>query len=212
MSGTGRVSLPLIEGGVRLTCVDNSPEMLAILREKLKKRGLSADVYPMDVRELTLQKQFELVVIPFHSFAELLSLSDQRRTLEGIYQHLSETGRFICALHNPPVRLKSVDGQLRLLGKYPFENRQGTLLLWGLANYDAVNRTVSGLQFYEEYDINGIMQSKRVLEIRFCMLERGNFEELVTSIGFKVMVLYGDYSYSAFQEDTSPFMIWILQK
>ena len=32
MSGTGRLSLPLIRAGARLTCVDNSPEMLAILR------------------------------------------------------------------------------------------------------------------------------------------------------------------------------------
>jgi predicted RNA methylase len=34
MAGTGRVSVPLVESGVRLTCVDNSPEMLAKLRAK----------------------------------------------------------------------------------------------------------------------------------------------------------------------------------
>jgi ubiquinone/menaquinone biosynthesis C-methylase UbiE len=35
MAGTGRVSLPLVKAGVHLTCVDNTPEMLAILRQKL---------------------------------------------------------------------------------------------------------------------------------------------------------------------------------
>ncbi|MEM9266020.1 MAG: class I SAM-dependent methyltransferase [Cyanobacteria bacterium P01_F01_bin.13] len=35
MSGTGRISLPLIEAGATLTCVDKSPEMLAILEKKL---------------------------------------------------------------------------------------------------------------------------------------------------------------------------------
>ena len=44
MSGTGRVSIPLIEAGVQLTCVDNSAEMLAVLREKLVRMRLSASV------------------------------------------------------------------------------------------------------------------------------------------------------------------------
>ena len=35
MSGTGRLSIPLLEAGVSLSCVDQSPEMLASLREKL---------------------------------------------------------------------------------------------------------------------------------------------------------------------------------
>ena len=49
MSGTGHVSLPLIEAGVRLTCVDRSAEMLAVLRRKLEQRQLVAEVYLMDV-------------------------------------------------------------------------------------------------------------------------------------------------------------------
>jgi hypothetical protein len=35
-SGTGRLSLPLIEAGVPLSCLDNSPEMLGYLRRKLQ--------------------------------------------------------------------------------------------------------------------------------------------------------------------------------
>ena len=38
--GTGRLSIPLLEAGVSLTCVDNSPEMLAILRQKLAAKEL----------------------------------------------------------------------------------------------------------------------------------------------------------------------------
>src|SRR5713226_3008736 len=63
MSGTGRVSIPLIQAGVRLTCVDNAPEMLALLRQKLARDHLSAQAYEMDVRELALQQQFDLILI-----------------------------------------------------------------------------------------------------------------------------------------------------
>lgn len=212
MAGTGRVSIPLIKAGVRLTCVDNSPEMLAVLQEKLEREDLSASVYRMDVRNLDLGKRFDLAIIPFHSFAELLTESDQRKTLTGVYKHLAEGGQFICTLHNPPVRLKSVDGRLRLWRKCELDDNQEVLLVLGLQRYDQGTHIVHGLQFFEEYDASGVMQRRTLLEIRFCLLSRDEFEDLARSAGFEVVALYGDYSYSEFQEDTSPFMVWVLEK
>ncbi len=212
MSGTGRVSLPLIQAGVRLTCVDASSEMLAILREKLAKRNLTAPVYHMDVRELNLDKQFDLIFIPFHSFAELLTLSDQCKTLARICEHLANDGRFICTLHNPHIRLKQVDGQLRLWGKYLLQNRPGTLLFWGVESYDSETHIVNGLEFFEEYDANDVMQMKRAVELHFRIVTKCEFETLMTSNGLKVTALYGDYACSEFHDDSSPFMIWVLHK
>jgi ubiquinone/menaquinone biosynthesis C-methylase UbiE len=51
MCGTGRISIPLLEAGVNLTCVDASPAMLAILRQKLAARGLSASVMQANIPE-----------------------------------------------------------------------------------------------------------------------------------------------------------------
>lgn len=84
MAGTVRVTLPLLKAGAQVTAVDNSAEMLTILREKLSQEGLSADVYEMDVRHLAFDEPFDLVLIPFHAFAELPTADDQRQTLEGM--------------------------------------------------------------------------------------------------------------------------------
>ena len=210
MSGTGRLSIPLIEAGVQLTCVDNSPEMLTVLREKLKRRSLSASVCQMDVRSLDLGKQFELVFIPFHSFSELLTESDQLKTLAGIYDHLTKGGRFICTLRNPPVRLKTVDGRLSLWRKC--ELSDGKLLVWGLQTLDPDGRTVRGVQFFEEYDASGVMQRRTLLELQYRLLDRDAFEALAKSVGFRVVCVYGGYSYSAFEPDASPDVVWVLDK
>ena len=210
MSGTGRVSIPLARAGVRLTCVDNVPEMLAILRRKLTKANLSAQVYEMDVRELALHRQFDLILIPFHSFGELISTSDQEKTLARIHEHLSAQGRFICTLHNPSQRLRSVDEQLRLVGTYPDNEHQTTLLFWSLSSYTPTTRIVHISQFYEQYNNRGILQEKRLLQINFVLLQREEFETLAKSAGFKVLALYGDYSYAPFDDETSPYMIWVL--
>jgi SAM-dependent methyltransferase len=212
MAGTGRVSLPLIRAGVQLTCVDNAPEMLARLRQKLVQEQLSAHVYDMDVRYLALNKQFPLILLPFHSFAELISPVDRQQALVKIYEHLAPSGRFICTLHNPAQRLRSVDGQLRLVGTYPDEEHHTTLLFWTLSTYDEATHLVRSSQFYEQYDRNGTLQEKRLLQITFVLLEREEFETLITTVGFKVLALYGDCACAPFQEEVSPSMIWVLGK
>ena len=212
MSGTGRVSVPLVEAGTKLTCVDKSPEMLAVLRDKLVQRGLRADVVPMDVCDLDLSKRFDLVLIPFNSFAEIVSLDDQRKALTRIHRHLAPGGRFICTLHNPTTRMQAVDGTLQLRGKFALGRERATLLFWLLQNYDpADHHIIEGVELFEEYDAQGILKSKRLLELRFRLTGKEDFQALAQSTGLEVLALYGDYSYSEFHEDTSPFMIWVLR-
>lgn len=211
MSGTGRVSVTLIKAGVKLTCVDHSPVMLSVLRKKLERGNSTASVRHMDVRNLDLGVKFNLIFIPFHSFSELLTESDQIKTLAGIYNHLTVAGRFICTLHNPHVRMKRVDGLLRLLRRCVLEDN-GELLVWGIETLDRTRGIVNSLQIFEEYDAGGVMRQRRLFELQFCPLTRDEFEDLARSAGFRVVSLYGDYSYSVFKGETSPFMIWVLEK
>jgi SAM-dependent methyltransferase len=210
MSGTGRVSIPLLESGVKLTCVDLSTESNTILKEKLQRMGLKADVYTMDVCELELSKKFDMVIIPFHSFAHITSPDDQRKALAKIRQHLVPGGTFICTLGNPKVRQQAVTGQLRLLRTYSLPD-SGKLFLWVLENNDDDDeQVVEAKQFYEEYDANGVLRSKRLLELHFRLSNKDEFEELITAAGFKIKAFYGDYAWSEFN-DESPFMIWMLE-
>jgi SAM-dependent methyltransferase len=210
MSGTGRVSIPLLEAGVKLTCVDLSAESNTILKDKLQRMGLKADVYTADVCELELFKKFDMVIIPFHSFAHITSPDDQRKALTRIQQHLLPGGTFICTLGNPKMRQQAVTGQLRLLRTYSLPD-SGKLLLWVLETNDEDDeQVVEAKQFYEEYDANGVLRSKRLLELRFRLTHRDEFEELAKAAGFKVKAFYGDYAWSEF-DDESPFMIWVLE-
>lgn len=212
MCGTGRLSLPLLEAGMRLTCVDYSPEMLHILQRKLESRGLTAPVYAQDVRELSLPQRFDLILIPFNAFAELTSTADQEKTLQRVREHLGEEGTFICTLHNPQVRLKLVDGQLRLRASPPLLDRPGRLLLWSMESYHLDRSLVEGFQFYEEYDERGLLQAKRMIELHFAVITQDAFAAMADRAGFEVTALLGDYAYSPFEPETSPFMIWKLKK
>ncbi len=211
MSGTGRVSIPLLQAGVKLTCVDNSGESNAILQRKLERLGLRADVHCMDVRQLELHKKFAMVIIPFHSFAHLTTPEQQRAALERIREHLVPGGTFICTLRNPKVRGKDIDEQVRLENRYALANG-GVLVWWAMERFqDDARQVVAAMQFYEEYDARGVLTAKRLLELEFRLTERGEFEELAGAAGFRVKALYGDYEHNVFT-DGSDFMIWVMEK
>jgi SAM-dependent methyltransferase len=209
-SGTGRLSIPLIEAGVKLSCLDSSAEMLAILREKLAVRGLSAPVYAMDMCGFALPEKFDLVLIPFNSFAEITERGDQERALAAIRKHLSEGGRFICTIHNPAVRLRSVDGHAHVRGTYALPDGTGSLTLTSREDYDAGAMMVRGEQVYEIRGVDGEVRERWSVPIAFCLHSKERFEGLGRSCGFKAESLYGDYSRKEFIEWESPFMIWVM--
>lgn len=210
-SGTGRVSLPLLEAGVKLTCVDSSREMLAVLRRKLTERRLAGTIIEADITRLSLKDRYDLIFIPFNAFSEILERPHQAEALRRIRAHLTESGRFICTLHNPNVRRKSLDGALTVLGRFPVRSG-GVLIVRALMNYDASSRIAHGRQFYELYDERGGLSGKRELDIRFYLFTREEFEPLALSAGLMVRELWGNYDRSAFDDNDSPFMIWTLEK
>ena len=211
-SGTGRLSIPLIQANIPLTCLDSSPEMLGVLRRKLAGKGLSAPVFQMDASSFSLPQAFDLIIIPFNAFAEFIDPLGQASALATIHAHLADGGRFICTLHNPQVRLKTVDGQIHLRGKFALPDGQGVLFLSSWEVYNAETRLVSGGQFYELYGRDGVMQTKLFVELEFYLHTKETFESLAFAQGFRIEALYGDYERGAFQPQMSPFMIWILSK
>ena len=213
MAGTGRVSVPLVEAGVDLTCVDLSAPMLAHLAEKLAARGLSAQLEVQDIRVLDLSgRRFDLALLPFQAFGELVSPADQRQALERVHTHLLPGGRFICTLHNPLIRRRGIDGALHLRGTVELPNQQSTLMLWSHEQEEPNTGAVRAIQLYEVYDHEGRMVEKRYLDVRFCLLERAEFARLAEEAGFRVQALYGAYDGTAFTEQTSPYMIWVLAR
>lgn len=208
MCGTGRLSLPLLEAGVPWTGVDAAPAMLAVLTRKLEARGLRGAVHCMDVRALDLPGSFALVLLPFQSFMEITDTADQRAVLDAVLAHLEPGGRFICTLHNPPVRRATVDGLLRLVRTV--SDDEGVLVVSGIEQ--GGTPVVTRLQFFEQFDPDGTLLWKRVLPMSFAFIEHDAFADMARRAGFRVDALYGNYDRAPFASAESPVMIWALRK
>jgi SAM-dependent methyltransferase len=212
MSGAGRVSVPLLEAGISLTCVDSSGPMLAILRQKLSERSLSATVIEGDVRSLSLPSSFDLAILPFHAFGELVTEDDRQMALASTFRCLSPGGRFICTLHNPAVRLRSVTPAPRTVGRFPKAGGAGELVLRVSGRFNPRDDTVEGTQILEEFDGRGDKSGERRTPIKFVLLSRRGFEALACAAGFEVAGVWGDYSRSPFSEDSSLYIICSIRR
>ncbi len=208
MAGTGRLSIPLIEAGVDLTCVDSSPGMLDVLARKLAARGLRASLHCADVCRVELQQRFELAILPFQSFMEIIGAERQRAALAATFASLRPAGRFICTLHNPAIRRAQVDGALRIVGRFPLEG--GSLVVSGFeeGGEPVVRRT----QYFEFFGPDGRLIWKCLLPMEFEFVEQQDFVAMAAGAGFRVVDLYGTYERAPFDPATSPVMIWLLER
>jgi SAM-dependent methyltransferase len=211
MAGTGRVSQAIFESNPRLTCVDISREMLRVLGGKFTGVVPGPAVVCADVRSLPLESRYELAVIPFNSFAELTTAEEQRQTLAELNRVLVAGGQVICTLHNPVVRVRSLDGRERLLGRYGLERDQ-ELELWVEGSLDSKTGVARSRQVFRIYDVRRELVREHLQQVQFVLIEQESFADLVRISGFEVLRLAGDYDGSSYDCDTSPFMIWTIKK
>ena len=209
-SGTGRVSLALLYEGVDLTCVDYSESMLELLKHKADKAGLVCKVYHMDITTLALPECYDLIIIPFNSILEIVEPPLQRQALARIRQYLAYNGTVIVTMHNPAVRLATIDGKERELGMFSHGN-DTTLVVRYRMNYDAASQIASGRQYYDIRDAHGVCLEARELPVQFYLFTREEFVSMARDAGFRIETVFGNYDRTEFDPAVSPYMIWMLK-
>jgi len=207
MAGSGRLSVPIAEDGIDLTCVDSSQEMLSLLREKLVARGARARVVCGDVTRVELGTQFTLIFIAFHSFEELASDTERQACLENVLRHLHAGGRFVCTTHDVPSRLASVGPGKgdRWRFRDPQSQREVTLSLE--TEYDDTTGVVQGeeaLSFAND-DVPFLR-----LPLRFRLIRPEAFSRLADEAGFIVKSVRADFTTTEYREGQCRTAVWTL--
>jgi SAM-dependent methyltransferase len=80
--GSGRMLEALARRGLRVTGIDNSPQMLRLARERLAAAGLEAELVPADMTAFDLGRRFGGAVCPINTLMHL--------SREGAAAHLRE--------------------------------------------------------------------------------------------------------------------------
>lgn len=197
--GTGRVLVPTIEAGVRVTGVDSSEEMLAACRARLG--GLPATVranarlVQADMRDFELGEEFPLVTLPFRPFQHLLSVDDQLACLERVGRHLGPDGRLVLDVFNPSLPSLVADNigeEIRDEPEFTTPDGARVVRTYRTVSRDLFKQIIEIELIYHVTHPDG--RSERLVDafpLRYFF--RFELEHLLVRAGFRVEQLYGGF-------------------
>ena len=210
--GTGRIAIPVAQAGVEIMGLDSSPAMLEVARGKLAKAGSvkgNLTIIQGDMRDFSLERRFELVIIPFRGFLSLLSVEDERRTLDNIRRHLVPGGRLIFSIFVPDLNMLVQEGDLPYHFRDVADPSTGRrLVIWHQSRYDNYNQIVNARIIIEGLDADGMVIQKHYRDFQLRYVYRWEVQHLLELSGFDVLDLFGGFDRSSFEE-TSTEMIWV---
>lgn len=93
--GTGRLLLDFLAEGIDIDGIDNSPEMLALCREKAQQRGLQPALFEQAMEELHLPRRYRTILVPSSSFQLVTDLSAAAEVMRRFFQHLEPGGTLV---------------------------------------------------------------------------------------------------------------------
>lgn len=214
--GTGRVTLPIAEAGVRVVGLDRSPHMLA--RAEAKRRAASAAVAERcafvraDLRRFSFRRPFVQAFLPFRVFQSLLSVVDQLAALASIRGALRPRGRLVFNVFDPRADLLAggrAPGRLMESGR-AYDEGGVRIRERFVARYDLARQRLHLTFVYEpEGAGNGAGRAFEPLELRY--FHRFEIEHLLARAGYEVEALYGDWDRGPFVENGQE-MIWVARR
>jgi SAM-dependent methyltransferase len=131
--GTGRVALPLAQGGHEVHGVDASEAMV----EKLRAKAADIPVTIGDFAELDVEGEFSLVYVVFNTFFALLSQEDQVRCFSNVAQRLRGSGVFVIEAFVPDMTRWDRDQRMEAL------HVENDSVILGVSRHDPVAQRVA---------------------------------------------------------------------
>ena len=196
--GTGRVLLPLARAGYEVTGIDVSPSMLEVARRRVAAEGLQDRVtlVEQDMRTLSLDRQFNMVLVAANSFCHLLTVDEQLAVLARIREHLRPGGLLFLDLFNPdPARLVDHDGEMALDKIMIDPETGGRVIRFRSEQVDTSSQVVHITYMADELDDEGNVK-RTVFPFSMRYVFRYELELLLRHAHFDVEAIYGSVSYT----------------
>ncbi|MFQ3662892.1 MAG: class I SAM-dependent methyltransferase [Chloroflexaceae bacterium] len=96
--GTGRLLLDYLAQGIDVDGVDNSPEMLALCREKAEAQGLAPNLYQQAMETLALPRLYRTILIPSSSLQLVIEPAQVDEALRRLRGHLLPDGALVASI------------------------------------------------------------------------------------------------------------------
>ncbi|MEA2095092.1 MAG: class I SAM-dependent methyltransferase [Candidatus Cloacimonadota bacterium] len=204
--GTGRITQELLKDGHHIFAIDNSNEMLNILRAKNLP---NLEILNSDMTNFKLDRKFKFAFISYSSFQQLLTLEEQIKCLNNIHVHLEKGG--VLAMDINPRICEGEDIQPRIqsyTAEYPPNN--STVTMYTSHRINRINQIKHWKDEYLEMSENG-EERRTYVEISLKEYSLDYMKLLFGKCNFEILNIYGDFDKNEVTED-SENLIYVVRK
>jgi SAM-dependent methyltransferase len=202
--GTGRVLLPIAEGGVPCVGVDLSGNMLDVLRAKKPPANLELVQASMTDFDLGARR-FALIFSAFRCFQHLCTVDEQLATLACIRRHLAPGGVFAFDVFVPNLARMAIEHEPEA-EDVRAPDGDAEVRRFTEVHRDYVTQLMTLKMRHERWQGDAKLSEGRT-ELRLRWFFRYELEHLLARAGFAVVALYGGFDREAY--DARREMIFI---
>lgn len=199
--GTGRITIPMADEGIKVVGLDISKEMLEVANKKInmldKKSQKNIKLIKGNMRNFDLGQKFSYIFIAFRAFQSLLTREDQKSCLTCAKKHLDTNGILIIDLFAPSHIILASKERSKYLGNIYDKRQEAFITIKSETEFNLANQTLKEDRFYEWTDKNGNFHRK-MWSFELSYLFRYEAEFLLENQGFKVENVFGDFNKSPY--------------
>lgn len=214
-AGTGRVTIPIAEAGVRIAALDVDAGMLDKLRRKADT--LPSDVrdritiHQADMRSFALNEQFALIIIPFRVFLHNITREDQLAALRGAQAHLRSGGELALNVFHPSLEYMAAHaGAYARVWRWSKTEKQsdgGFVVYSDATRYDTVRQRLESMIRTEEFSPDGALRNTNMMHLELAYLYSADITSLLAESGFELVRISGDFAGRPFERDGDELVV-----
>ncbi|MDP6421030.1 MAG: class I SAM-dependent methyltransferase [SAR202 cluster bacterium] len=206
--GTGRMLVPIALEGIDVVGLDMAPAMLDIARAKVAALPDQVrdrvEIVHGDMRDISLNRRFKLVLIPYRAFLHLMTVEDQRAALTSIHEHLEDGGRLVFDVFDPNLDMIAAHSShigtvLTRLADFDIPESGRKAMVWETREYDLERQVLTEYRIFEELDDQGVVAKKTYTPLELRWIYRYEMVHLLELCGFEIEALYGDFNRGSFK-------------
>jgi SAM-dependent methyltransferase len=191
--GIGRHSVALAEDGYKITGVDITAPYLEQAKVNAQKRGVQIEFLQGDMRDFMRLAYFDLVVNLYTSFGYFEDKEDDYKVLQNVYASLKGGGYFVMEILGKEV-IAATFMEEQLLEGDDWHVRSVSKILhnWGTIEFKRI-----------------ITRNSEVSEFvtRHRLYAATEINDMLSSIGFKDICFYGDFSGAPYDHKAKSMII-----
>ena len=191
--GKGRHSIYLNKKGYNVVGVDLSHNSI---QEANNSANETLHFYQMDMRELTCEKPFDMVMNMFTSFGYFQHKSDNVKVLNGVNSILNADGILVLDFLNASKVIQNL---------VPEENQEVDGITF------TINRLIEDQTIVKKIHVqDGEIEND--FQERVSMFELADFQEMFAQTGFELINHFGNYKLDTFDPKVSDRLILVAKK